>query len=161
MNHTTYYHDRGILAPTNDNIIDKINDRILSTTHGSTHHLLLSTDKFMPDVVSVEYLKKIDVAGSPPHDLSLKVGVLVFFIRDINFDSGLVNEKRGVIRGVSHRVLDIEYYLIIDGNPFAKVPRIFFESQVGSRVITFHRYQFPIRVGYSMTNKQRKGKYRR
>ena len=42
---------------------------------------LAQPDKILPDVVSVEYyLNKAYVAGTPPHDLSLKAGALVFFI---------------------------------------------------------------------------------
>ena len=75
---------------------------------------------------------------TPPHDLSLKMGALVFFIRNINFDNGLVNGKRGVIRGISQRIIDVE--VICDGSPIVKIPRICFEVKVGSRGITFHRF---------------------
>ncbi|CAN0463024.1 unnamed protein product, partial [Scytosiphon promiscuus] len=97
VNHNNY-NDRGILAPTNDNI-DDINDFILTKMRGRVHHLLstdkiVSDDEQMPDVVSVEYLNTINVPGTPPHDLSLKLGALVFFIANINFDSGLVNGKQ-------------------------------------------------------------------
>ncbi|CAM9929635.1 unnamed protein product [Laminaria digitata] len=112
VNHNAY-NDRGILAPPNDNI-DHINDSILNRITGRSHHLL-STDKIiiddenMPDVVSVEYLNSVQVPGTPPHDQHLKIGALVFFIRNINFDSGLVNgKKRRIIRGISQRVIDVE-----------------------------------------------------
>ena len=59
----------------------------------------------MPEVVSVEYLNTVNVPGTPPHYLKLKIGALVMFIRNINFDSGLVNGKKGVVRGLSAKSL--------------------------------------------------------
>ena len=53
-------------------------------------HRLLSNDKIvtddqnMSDVVSVEYLNEVDVPGTPPHNLHLKLGSLISFIRNIN-----------------------------------------------------------------------------
>ena len=100
-------------------------------------HRLLSNDKIvtddqnMPDVVSVEYLNEVDVPGTPPHKLHLKLGLLISFIRNtrsISFDSGLVNGRKGVIRGISRHVLDIK--VIADGSPLVKVPRTCFEVQV-------------------------------
>ena len=111
----------------------------------------------MPDVVSVEYLNSVNVPGTPPHDLPLKIGALVFFLRNINFDSGLVNGRRGVIRGIFRRIIDVE--VLSDNHPIVKIPRICFEVQVGSRGITFNRFQFPVRLCYAMTiNINRKAK---
>ncbi|CAN0338899.1 unnamed protein product, partial [Scytosiphon promiscuus] len=152
VGHNTH-NDRGILAPTNDNI-DKINAFIISKIPRRSYHLL-STDKIvtdgenMPDVVSVEYLNSVQVPGTPHHDLHLKIGTLVFFIRNINFDSGLVNGKKGIIRGISQRVLDVE--VISEESPIVNIPRICFEVQVGARGITFRRFQFPVRLCYAMT----------
>lgn len=153
------YNDRAILAATNDNV-DSINEFILDKMPGRVHHLL-SSDKIvtdddeMPNSISVEYLNKVDVAGTPPHDLNLKIGALVFFIRNINFDSGLVNGKKGIIRGISRRIIDVE--VISDEAPIVKIPRICFEIKVGARGITFHRFQFPVRLCYAMSINKSQG----
>ncbi|CAN0525387.1 unnamed protein product, partial [Laminaria digitata] len=157
-NHNTY-NDRGILAPTNDNI-DEINDFILDNLPGDSHHLLSSDkivtdDEVMPDVVAVEFLNTVQVLGTPPHDLHLKLGALIFFIRNINFDCGPVNGRRGVVRGITPYVIDIE--VICEGFPIVKIPRICFEVQVGSRGITFHRFQFPVRLCYAVTINKSQG----
>ena len=99
---------------------------------GDSHRLLrndkiVTDDQNMPDVVSVEYLNEVDVPGTSPHKLHLKLRSLISFIRNIFFDSGLVNGRN---------VLDIE--VIADGSPLVKVPRTCFEVQVGGRGITFH-----------------------
>ncbi|CAN0162147.1 unnamed protein product, partial [Ectocarpus sp. 12 AP-2014] len=82
------YNDRGIRAPTNDNI-DQINDFILRKISGSVYEQLSSDkiiedDENMPVVASVEYLTSINVPGTPPHKFNLKVGALIFFISNIN-----------------------------------------------------------------------------
>ena len=126
------YNDRGILAPTNENI-ENIN-YILEKMPGDSHRLLsndkiVTDDQNMPGVVSVKYLNEVDVPGTPPHKLHLKLGSLISFIRNINFDSGLVNGRKDIIRGISRHVLDIE--VVADGSPLVKVPRTCFEVQVG------------------------------
>ena len=95
VNHNTF-DDRGMLAPTNDSI-DQINEYVLDMLPGDAQHKMSSdwlvTDdaENMAEVASVEYLNKVNVPGTPPHDLQLKIGDLVMFMRNINFDSGLVN----------------------------------------------------------------------
>ena len=54
---------------------------------GDSHRLLINDkivtdDQNMPDVVSVEYLNEVDVPGTPPHKLHLKLGSLISFIRN-------------------------------------------------------------------------------
>ncbi|CAN0237633.1 unnamed protein product, partial [Ectocarpus sp. 13 AM-2016] len=55
----------------------------------------------------------------------------------------------------SPRILDIE--VICEGSPIVKIPRICFEVQVGSRGITFHRFQFPVRFCYAITISKAQG----
>ena len=109
-------NDRGILAPTNEDI-ENINNYILEKMPGDSHRLLsndiiVTDDQNMPDVVSVEYLNEVDVPGTSPHKLHLKLGSLISFIGNI-------------IRGISRHVLEIE--VIADGLRLVKVPRTSFE----------------------------------
>ena len=118
---------------------------------GDSHRLLrndkiVTDDQNMPDVVSVEYLNEVDVPGTLPHKLHLKLGSLISFIKNINFNNGLVNGRN---------VLDIE--VTADGLRLVKVPRICFEVHVGGRGITFHRMQFSVRCCYAMTINKSQG----
>ena len=91
VNHNTFDY-RGILAPTNDSI-DQINEYVLDMLPGDAQHekssdrLVTNDSENMPEAVSVEYLNTVNVPSTPPYDLQLKIGALVMFIRNVNFDS--------------------------------------------------------------------------
>ena len=154
------FADRGILSPTNAST-DEINDHILNLLPNQLHSLkssntiIKSNPKDIEEVTSVEFLEKIDVPGVPPHQLDLKVGCIVMFIRNVNFDSGIVNGRKGIVRAISPRIVDVE--IIAPGSPLVKVPRILFEVKVGRQGMCFHRRQFPLRVCYAMTINKSQG----
>ena len=77
------------------------------------------------------------------------------FIRNVNFDSGIVNGRKGIVRAISSRIVDVE--IIGDGSPLVRIPRITFEVKVGKDGMTFHRKQFPLRVCYAMTINKSQG----
>ncbi|CAN0225648.1 unnamed protein product [Scytosiphon promiscuus] len=63
----------------------------------------------VPDVVSVETLDPVDVPGTTPHELVVKVGALIFLVGKSSFDnSGLADGKRGDTRAISRRVLGFD-----------------------------------------------------
>ncbi|CAN0319192.1 unnamed protein product [Ectocarpus sp. 12 AP-2014] len=107
----------------------------------------------MPDVVSVEYLNSINVTGTPPHKLNLKVGALVFFIKNINLRSHQC-QTGSYSRDISRRVIDVE---VLSDESNVIVQRICFDAKVGASGITFHHYQFPVRLCYSMTINRSQG----
>ena len=156
----TTFANRGILAPTN-NSTDEINDHILGLLPARMHTLhsantiIKTSPNDINDVSSVEFLQSIDVTGVPPHDLNLKVGCVVMFIRNVNFDSGIVNGRKGIVQAISSRIVDVE--IIGDGSPLVRIPRITFEVKVGKDGMTFHRKQFPLRVCYAMTINKSQG----
>lgn len=154
------FADRGILAPTNVSI-DQINNHVLNLLpnplHGqhSSNHLIKDNPNDIAEVTSTEYLEAVDVPGVPPHELNLKRGCVVMFIRNVNFDSGIVNGRKGIVRAISPRVVDVQ--VIAAGSPLVKIPRITFEVKVGANGITFHRQQFPLRVCYAVTINKSQG----
>lgn len=66
------------------------------------------------------------------------------FVRNVNFDSGIVNGRKEIVRAVSARIVDIQ--AIAPRSPLVKFPRIAFEVKVSARSVTCHRQQFPLRV---------------
>ena len=109
----------------------------------------------MTSKTSVEFLQSIDVTGVLPHELHLKVGCVVMFIRNVNFDSGIVNGRKGIVRAISSRIVDVQ--IIGVGSPLVKIPRITFEVKVGKHGMILHRQQFPLRVCYAMTMNKSQG----
>ena len=111
------FADRGILSPTNAST-DEINEHILNLlpnqvhTLASSNTIIKSNPNDLEEVSSVEFLQSVDVPGVPPHNLRLKVGCVVMFIRNVNFDSGIVNGRKGIIlRAISPRIIDVEVRL--------------------------------------------------
>ena len=77
------------------------------------------------------------------------------FVRNVNFDSGIVSGRKGIARAASARIVGIE--AIGPGSPLVRVPRITFEAKVGARGITFHRQRFSPRVCYATTINKSQG----
>ena len=150
---------RGILAPRNVSI-DDINNHILHLLPNTSRSLLISNSliksnpRDIEEVTSTAFLEAVDVPGVHPHNLHLKVGCVLMFIHNVNFDSGIVNGKKGIVRAGSPRIVDVE--VIAPGAPLVKIPRILFEVKVGSKGITFHRKHFPLRGCYAVTSTKAK-----
>ena len=47
---------------------------------------------------TTEFLNSLNVAGLPPHMLTLKVGAIVILLRNINVKEGLCNGSRLIIK---------------------------------------------------------------
>ena len=62
-------------------------------------------------------------------------------MRNVNFVTGIVNGKKGVVRAVSPRIFDVE--VVAPDFPLIKISRTLFEVKLGSKGITFHRSNFP------------------
>ncbi|CAN0228447.1 unnamed protein product [Ectocarpus sp. 12 AP-2014] len=120
---------------------------------------IIKDDENMPHVVSVAYLNSIKVPGTPPYKLNLKVGALIFFITNIDFDCGRFRQWQAWcysrnFKARYRRRTSVEH--LSDESPIVKIPRICFDVKVESRGIAFHRYQFPVRLCYAMAiNKSR------
>ncbi|CAN0322383.1 unnamed protein product, partial [Scytosiphon promiscuus] len=70
------------------------------------------------------------------------------FIRNNNFDSGIVNGRKGIVRSISSRIVDVQ--IVADGSPLVKIPRITSKVQLGRSGLSFHRQQFPLGVCYAV-----------
>lgn len=90
----TNLHDKVILAPTNNDVID-INNKILNIMEG---HLVeyLSIDTAEDDngenldvMLPIEFLNSLTPNGLPPHKLHLKIGAIIVLLRNLNINNGL------------------------------------------------------------------------
>ncbi|XP_017250875.1 uncharacterized protein LOC108221513 [Daucus carota subsp. sativus] len=93
-----YLSERAILTPTN-HTISHLNSAIVDTILGEVH-TYYSVDKAedfggtasdLDFAFPPEYLHSFNIPGLPPHELKLKVGVVVMLMRNLNQTLGLCN----------------------------------------------------------------------
>ncbi|XP_074323772.1 uncharacterized protein LOC141660684 [Apium graveolens] len=101
---TQYLSERVILTPTNQTvghlnslIIDKLPGESVSYFSVDAVEEFGGTDEDMNKAFPIEYLNSLNVAGMPPHDLKLKVGVVVMLMRNLNQTLGLCNGTRMIV----------------------------------------------------------------
>ena len=98
-----------------------------------------------------EQIHSVHIPGIPPHELQLKVGIMVMFIRNLSFNINAIKGGKGVITAI--------YLNLIEVRLFRKgiQPHIAFEGQVSKNIISFHRHQYPLRIAYAMTVNKSQG----
>jgi ATP-dependent DNA helicase PIF1 len=109
----TYLKKRAILTPTND-ISDKINIYIVSLIP-DCEKKYLSSDSIVkaPDahesydlLYPIEFLNSLNENNFPQHKLSLKNGVLVMLLRNLNQGEGLCNGTRLMVTMIGEMVIE-------------------------------------------------------
>ncbi|XP_028798744.1 ATP-dependent DNA helicase PIF1-like [Neltuma alba] len=96
-----YISNRAILAPTMK-IVKTLNDYVLSHVHreeveyynSNSINKTQKEDTTQHDIYTIEFLNTITYSGIPPHVLTLKVGVLIMLLRNIDQSTGLCNGMR-------------------------------------------------------------------
>ena len=154
--------DACILTTLNKHV-DEMNATIQARTDGE-ERTYKSADFFGPDaaeeegVYPVEVLNTLTPSGMAPHQLTLRVGAPVVFLRNLNRDQGMMNGTRGVILAL--RPWSVQVKLTTgprSGESFV-VPRInLTASDSGDDHIRFIRRQLPLRLAYCMTINKAQG----
>lgn len=146
-----YLRERSILTPTNK-VVDHVNNLILDKIPGEIFTYLSSDsvrccagdDDQLSASFPAEYPNSIKMSGLPPHNLVLKVGVVVMLLRNLNQDIGLCNGTRMVVRRcLKHTVV----YEIISGSPAQTIhliPRIEMSPSDTNFPFDLIRIQFPL-----------------
>ncbi|KAM3360262.1 ATP-dependent DNA helicase PIF1-like [Capsicum galapagoense] len=119
-NDIDYLQQRAILAPTLD-MMKSVNEYMISLNH-NLEKIYLSYDIiYMADhafttldqVHTPEFLNSIKCSGIPNHSITLKVGVPVMLLRNIDQSSGLCNDTRLIITRLGNRVNEAK---VLSGN---------------------------------------------
>lgn len=95
-----------------------------------------------------------------PHDLRLKVGVVVMLTHNFRPEHGLCNGTRLVVREISDcRRCVVGEVVTGDGTPGAlvRIPRIRMHSDEATYPFRWERVQFPLRVAFCMTVNKSQG----
>ena len=148
---------RAVLAPTNKEV-DEINDLMESKMPGISTKLS-SADALenYQDVMrfNIEYLNSLYPKGFPRHIISLKPGMPLMLLRNINPKEGLCNGTKLIyVRNINMKVLVCK---LPGRDKDILIPRIKFLPDPGSFPFEWSRLQFPVRVAFSSTINKSQG----
>ena len=157
INNPSWLEGRAILTPTNKEV-DAINDLMESRISGEGIKLK-SADKVEDPSDSyrfnVEYLNKLQPNGFPGHILSLKPGMPLMLLRNINPKEGLCNGTRLIFReAVNNKLLRCT---VTGTGKEVLIPRITFRPKEGEFPFQWLRRQFPVRAAFAIAINKSQG----
>ncbi|XP_019246292.1 PREDICTED: uncharacterized protein LOC109225939 [Nicotiana attenuata] len=153
-----YLQQREILALILD-MEESINEYMVSLNHSPEKTYLSSDTVCMSDhsfsalehVHTPEFLNSIKCSVIPNHSNTLKVGVLVMLLRNIDRSSGLCNGTRLIITRLENRIIEAK---VLSGNMAGQkvfIPRMTLTPSDARIPFNLQRRQFPIVVSFAMT----------
>ncbi|XP_033508174.2 uncharacterized protein [Nicotiana tomentosiformis] len=153
-----YLQQRAILAPTLDTV-ESINECMISLNESSEKSYLSSdticnsdhTCSALEHVHTPEFLNTIKCSGVPNHPLTLKVGIPVMLLRNIDQSAGLCNGTRLIITKLGNQVIEAK---VLSGQMAGQ--KVFILKMTltisDARIpFKFQRRQFSIVVSFAMT----------
>lgn len=105
----------------------------------------------------MEFLNTLNPSGSPPHQLSLKEGMPLMLLRNLDNMRGLANGTRLVCRRFYHRLIEAEVVTGPRKGDWVLLPRIVFDSNDLDTPFKLRRRQFPVRPAFAMTINKSQG----
>jgi ATP-dependent DNA helicase PIF1 len=152
-----YLAERSILTSKNEtvDIINNIMIGMLSTQSRlySSSDTLIQSDGLNSALYPPEFLNNLNLNGSPPHMLNLKIGCPVILLRNLDASKGLCNGTRLIINSLANHVIVAKS--MYNGSEVF-IPRIDFIPKT-ELPFEFKRRQFPVRVCYAMTINKSQG----
>jgi hypothetical protein len=160
----SYLKERAILTTTNE-IVDDINSYILTLVPGEVkeYYSADSISKCFETcndaniLYPIEYLNSLNANNFPQHNLTLKIGVPIMLLRNINQTIGLCNGTRMIVTNLGDNVIEA---LIITGSNIGHkvlIPRINLTTRGSKWPFVLNRRQFPVKVCYAMTINKSQG----
>lgn len=159
-----YFQERAILAPTNDSVL-YINEYLMTLIPGESI-VYLSSDSICAteaisaensEIYSTEFLNNISCSGLPAHSLTLKIGVPVMLIRNIDQARGLCNGTRLQILRMGAHVLNCKILSGKQSGDHVFIPRMTLIPSNSTLAVKFQRRQFPLIVSFAMTINKSQG----
>jgi ATP-dependent DNA helicase PIF1 len=148
---TNQFEDQAILCPTLE-VVEKVNDFVLSLIPGESKEYLSAdtpckSDEEHPvqgDWFTSEFLNDIKCSGIPNHRLTLKVGVPIMLMRNIDQAKGLCNGTRMQVDHLGNHIISAT---VIAGKNIGDkviIPRMYLVPTDYGLPFKFQRRQFPI-----------------
>ncbi|KAK4581326.1 hypothetical protein RGQ29_024831 [Quercus rubra] len=147
----SYIQERAILGPSNE-VVEELNDYIISSINGASLNVA-DQDILYP----IEFLNSLRFLGLPNYKLTLKVGLPIMLLRNLNQNEGLCNGIRLIITKLVAWV--IEAKIITDTNigTCVFIPRITLSPSDSKLPFVLKRRQFPISMCFAMTINKSQG----
>lgn len=153
---------RAILAPTNKDTLD-INQKIIAQLPGD-FQIYYSSDSIVSEdptdtqnYQQPEFLHDQTPSEMPPHTLSLKPGVIIILLRNLNPRKGLCNGTRLVIKSLQHNFITAQIISECNRGEIVFLPRINMAPNDVNLPFVLKRRQFPIIPAYTMTINKSQG----
>ena len=155
-----WLNGRAILTPTNK-AVDGINNMIVEKLPGQEVKLY-SADQ-VDDLrdsrgFSVEYINSLNPNGMPHHCLTLKPGVPLMLLRNLEPKRGLCNGSRLIFHTMStnNRLMICSYSFNGEEHEVA-IPRIILKPKDKEFPFDWSRRQFPVRLAFACTINKSQG----
>ena len=156
FNSITWLRDRAILCPKNESV-DNINNMVSDLIPGVAR-IYNSFDSVVDDEqvtqYPIEFLNSLQPTGFPPHSMSLKIGMPVMLLRNLN-PPKLCNGSRLQVHAMKNNILDC---VIMSGKYAGEtclIPRIPLNST--NLPFQFQRLQYPVKPCYAITINKSQG----
>ncbi|PNX92871.1 ATP-dependent DNA helicase PIF1 [Trifolium pratense] len=158
------FEEKAILAPTLD-CVEQVNDYVLSLIQGESVEYLSSDTPCKSDEnfdvqgdwFTSEFLNDIKCSGIPNHRLTLKVGVPIMLLRNMDQTSGLCNGTRLQVNALGKTIITAT---VIAGKSIGDkvlIPRIDLTPSDSGFPFKFTRRQFPVSLCFAMTVNKSQG----
>ncbi|XP_057432270.1 uncharacterized protein LOC130725023 [Lotus japonicus] len=164
MSNSEYFRERSILAPTIQ-LVGKVNDYMMSRVSAEEREYLSSDSIYKEDgnveseldAFSPEVLNAMNCSGLPPHKLSLKIGVPVILMRNIDQSNGLCNGTRLTVKRFGDHVIQCTVLTGTKAGSTVLIPRMTMNTNNTNLPFQFQRRQLPICVCFGMTINKAQG----
>nr|XP_043639179.1 ATP-dependent DNA helicase PIF1-like [Erigeron canadensis] len=159
-----YFQEKAILVPTNEEV-DKINDYVLSLIQGEEMTYYSSdspcpeevNDVFEQSVYLSAVLNGFKLSGVPNHKLTLKVGVPIMLLQNIDQANGLCNGTRLQITRMAPHVIEARIITGSNAGKMTYLPRMCIIPSDRRIPYKFQRRQFPLVPCFAMTINKSQG----
>ncbi|XP_028808255.1 ATP-dependent DNA helicase PIF1-like [Neltuma alba] len=164
LTNNDYFNDKAILSPT-IKVVNQVNEFMCSMIPGDSVEYFSSDSICKPsqdsdgfeNLHTTEFLNTISSSGLPMRKLTLKVGVPIMLLRNIDQASGLCKGTRLRITHLGKSV--IESIMLNGSNPSEKVliHRMDMNPSDSRLPFQMNRRQFPIVLSFAMTINKSQG----
>lgn len=160
-NNEQFLQSRAVLTYTNE-VVDEINDHVLKLIPGEGREYYSADRSKVNDVgafdaIPTEFLNSIKTSDLPNHKFTLKIGIPVMLLKDLDPALGFRSGTRLIVTRLGRFVLQAKS---ISGNNIGElilIPRFDMSPSQSQWPFKLVRRQFPIVVSYAMTINKSEG----